>query len=41
LNTSVNPASIDSELSPESTTTTLSVSLTIKCTPDNTIPQSA
>jgi hypothetical protein len=42
LNTSVNPASIDCELPPKSTTpTTLSVSLTIKCTPDDTIPRSA
>ena len=42
LNTSVNPASIDCALPPKSTTpTTLSVSLTIKCTPDDTIPRSA
>ena len=43
LNTSVDPASIDCALPPKSTTTTttLSVSLTIKCTPDDTIPRSA
>jgi hypothetical protein len=42
LNTSVDPASIDCALPLESTTpTTLSVSLTIKCTPDDTIPRSA
>ena len=42
MNTSVNPASIDCALPPKSTTpTTLSVSLTIKCTPDDTIPRSA
>lgn len=42
LNTSVDPASIDCTLPPNSTiTTTLSVSLTIKCTPDDTIPRSA
>jgi hypothetical protein len=42
LNTSVDPASIDCALPPKSTTTTtLSVSLTIKCTPDDTNPRSA
>ena len=42
LNTGVDPASIDCALPPKSTTTTtLSVSLTIKCTPDDTIPRSA
>ena len=43
LNTNVDPASIDCALPPKSTTTTttLSVSLTIKCTPDDTIPRSA
>jgi hypothetical protein len=42
LNTSVDPSSIDCALPPKSiTTTTLSVSLTIKCTPDDTNPTSA
>ena len=42
LNTSVDPASIDCALPPKSTTTTtLSVSLTIKCTRDDTNPRSA